>query len=296
MSEDSKGRIVIVGGDAAGMSAASVARRIAPKLEIAVLEAGQHISFAACGMPLLFSGELEEPSRLVAVTPEAARSERRLDLRLGHRVRRIDLQGRRVLGERVDGSEAFELGFDRLIIATGARPLVPPVPGVDRPGVFALRHLDHGVALERYLRQERPGRAVVAGAGYVGLDLAEALRKRGLSVTLLARGDGPLLGLEPELSAMVEEALARAGAVLLRGAPLYDVRGGSARGAGVVGGGGGVGGSGGSAGGGAFGVGVGGGDPGRISGVHAGGEVLPAVLLVLALGVRPASGLGEQAG
>ncbi len=256
-------RLVVVGGDAAGMSAASRARRLAPELEIIVLEQGAHISYAACGMPLLVAGTVSEAEQLVVLTPEAAREKRGLDLRLGHRVRTLDLAGRTVTGERVDSGESFSVGYDRLLLATGARPVRPPVPGADAEGVFVLRRLEHGQALRAFVDERRPRKAVVVGAGYVGLDVSEALRERDVAVTLLKHRDHPLLGLEPELSALVEEALVRAGCVLLRNAPLYRVETG---------------------------------DDGRAVAVQAGGERLEADLVVLATGVRPASGLAERAG
>jgi NADPH-dependent 2,4-dienoyl-CoA reductase/sulfur reductase-like enzyme len=249
-------RLVVVGGDAAGMSAASQARRLAPDLEIVVLEAGDHVSYAACGLPLLVSGEVTDPTRLLGLTPEIAREQRGLDVRTGTRVTGIDRAGC-----RVHLSGAGTLPFDRLVLATGARPLRPALPGVDLEGIHALRHLDHGLALHRDLTRAPRRRAVVAGAGYVGLDVAEALRRRGLAVTLIKRTAGPLLGLEPELGALAEEALTRGGCLFLRDAPLYGLEG-----------------------------------AGRVAAVHAGGERLAADLVVLALGIEPATELAREAG
>jgi len=256
-------RLVVVGGDAAGMSCASVARRLAPDLDVVVLEAGQHISYAACGVPMLLSGEVDDPERLIAVTPEQARRDRSIDLRLAHLVEEVDVARRVITGQVVGQGRRFAESFDALVLGTGAHPVVPPLPGIDARGVFVLRQLHHGLAMWKDLKTRAPRRAVVAGAGYVGLDVAEALRKRGLVVTLLHRGRASLLGLEPELGDLVDQALARAGCVVLREAPLYSVES----------------------------------EPGGlVRGVRAGGESIPADLLVVAMGIRPASAIAERAG
>lgn len=256
-------RLVVVGGDAAGMSAASQARRLAPELEIVVLDLGPHISYAACGIPLLLDGTVVDPAVLTVYSPASARAERDLDVRTGHRVQTLDVRARKVGGVVVDTGEPFELDFDRLVLATGARPVRPPLPGVDLPGVFVVRRLQHGLDLRAELDARQPRRAVVAGAGFVGIDLAQALRARGLAVTLVKDRATPLLGLEPEVGAVAEEALVRNGCLLLRGAPLYGIDAGP---------------------------------DGHVSGVRAGGERLDADLVVLALGVRPCADLADQAG
>lgn len=256
-------RLVVVGGDAAGMSAASQARRLAPELEIVVLEQGPHISYSACGIQLLLDGTVDDPALLTEYTPASARAARDLDVRTGHQAQTLDVRARKVGGVIVDTGEPFELEFDRLVLATGARPVRPPLPGVDLPGVFIVRRLQHGLELRAYLDARQPRRAVVAGAGFVGIDLAQALRARGLAVTLVKDRATSLLGLEPEVGAVAEEALVQSGCLLLRGAPLYGID-----------------------------VGPG----GRASGVRAGGERLDADLVVLALGVRPCAELAEQAG
>jgi len=256
-------RLVVVGGDAAGMSAATQARRLAPDLEIVVLEAGPYISYAACGISLLVDGSLSEPALLTALTPQSARASRNIDVRSGHRVQALDVRARTVAGVVTETGEGFELEYDRLVVATGARPVKPPLPGVDLPGVFTVRSLQDGVELRAELDARRPGRAVVAGAGFVGIDLAQALRARSLAVTLVKDSATPLLGLEPELSAVAEESLVRHGCLLLRDAPVYGIDAGP---------------------------------DSRVSGVRAGGEQLDADLVVLAVGVRPCADLADQAG
>jgi NADPH-dependent 2,4-dienoyl-CoA reductase/sulfur reductase-like enzyme len=256
-------RLVVVGGDAAGMSAATQARRLAPDLDIVVLEAGPHISYAACGISLLVDGTVSDPAKLTALTPESAWASRNIEARTGHRVQTLDVRGRTVAGVIVETGEEFAIEYDRLVVATGARPVKPPLPGVDLPGVFTVRRLQHGLALRADLDARRPGRAVVVGAGFVGIDLAGALRARSLAVTLIKDRATPLLGLEPELSAVAEEALVRHGCLLLRDAPLFGIDAGP---------------------------------DGGVSGVRAGGEKLEADLVVLAVGVRPCVDLADQAG
>lgn len=265
-SQESTGqrrRLVVVGGDAAGMSAATQARRLGPELEIVVLEQGPHISYAACGIPLLVDGTVAHAEQLTVFTPESARSTRDLDVRVAHRVERVDLRARTVAGVNVDTGQPFALDYERLVLATGARPVRPPLPGVDLPGVFTVRRLQHGVDLRAELDARAPGRVVVAGAGFVGIDLAGGLRSRGLAVTLVKDRATPLLGLEPELGAVAEEALVRHGCLLLWNAPFYGVDAGP---------------------------------DGRAVRVRAGDELLDADLVVLALGVSPCVELAAQAG
>ncbi len=275
-------RLVVVGGDAAGMSAAAQAKRLAPELEVVVLEEGPHISYAACGISLLVGGAVSDPSDLLAFTPESAGELRGIQVRVWHRVQELDLGRRRLAGVVAGSGESFSLGFDSLVLATGARPLRPPLPGVELPGVFTLRSLSDGLRLRQWLDRWAPRRAVVAGAGYVGLDMAQALRARSMAVTIVKDRPTPLLGLEPELSALAEEELVRNGCLLLRDAPLFCIleRGSASAASGSEGA-------------------LATGPPessGSVVGVRAGGEDLAADLVLLALGVRPRSRLAEGAG
>jgi len=184
-------RLLVIGGVAAGLSAAARARRLDPSLEITVLEKGATISYGACGLPFYLEGRVRRASDLVVYTPEYFRKERNILVRTDARVDTISHARREVIlggGERVR--------YDRLVIATGARPHTLELTGAP---VFTLHTLEDAERLQAFLRTRQPKRALVAGAGYIGLEVAEALRRNGLGVTVveesahvLRRGDGEL--------------------------------------------------------------------------------------------------------
>ena len=173
-------RLVVIGGGAAGMSAASAARRVAPELDVAVFEAGGFAAYGMCGIPYLLAGTVPRAEDLLAYPPSEFRDHRGIDLRLGRRVSAIDTSAHQV---HVAGGGA--VGYDTLLVAAGASPVRPPVPGLDRPGVFTIRSLDEAIRLRRLLDGGTVRRAVVVGAGYIGLETAEALVSAGIEVEVV---------------------------------------------------------------------------------------------------------------
>jgi NADPH-dependent 2,4-dienoyl-CoA reductase/sulfur reductase-like enzyme len=173
---------VIVGGDAAGMSAASKAKRENPDLDVIVFERGEWVSYAACGMPYFIKGEVAEIDDLVAVTPEQFREKRDVDLRTGHEVVSIDPDSKTVTVEG-DG-DRFEQPYDSLLIGTGAGAVEPPFDGLDLPGVFTLRSMDEAEAINEYVEGHDIGDAAIVGGGYVGVEMAEALTEHGIDVSI----------------------------------------------------------------------------------------------------------------
>src|SRR5580692_9511098 len=176
------GRLVVIGGGAAGMSAASAARRVAPDLDVVVCEAGGFAAYGMCGIPYFLGGTVPRAESLLAYPPSEFRGKRGIDLRLHTRVDEIDV-GRRLV--RISGGSTGPLGYDVLVVATGADPVRPPVPGLDRPGVFTIRSLDEAIELRRFLDSGAVRRAVVVGAGYIGLETAEALVCAGIEVEVV---------------------------------------------------------------------------------------------------------------
>ncbi|MCG6964243.1 MAG: FAD-dependent oxidoreductase [Acidobacteria bacterium] len=218
-------KVVVVGGVAAGMSAASQARRRDPAAEVTVLERGPYISYGACGMPY----NIEDPARtmddLVVLTPERAREERGIDLRLRHEVTAIDPDGGTVTVRNLpEGSEAA-MAFDALVLATGARAVRLPLPGMDLPGVFVLRELVDGQAVKRLLEAE-PKRAVIIGAGYIGMEMAHVLTARGLKVTVLEKLPQILPGWSADTVAAVGEELERNGVAVRTGVAVKEAKAG----------------------------------------------------------------------
>lgn len=179
------GPFVVIGGDAAGMSAASKIKREARNAEVIIFEKSPHISYSMCGMPYWIAGEIASKDSLMALTLERAREERGLDVRIHHEVTAIDRAAHTVTVRRLETGEEFTQPYAKLIYATGASAARPPIPGLDLPGVFTLRSLTDAEVMRAFLDENRPRRAVVVGAGYIGLEMVESLRHRGLSVDLV---------------------------------------------------------------------------------------------------------------
>ncbi|MEU2117155.1 FAD-dependent oxidoreductase [Streptomyces sp. NPDC016459] len=201
-------RLVVIGGDAAGMSAASQARRLkgAGELEIVAFERGRFSSYSACGIPYWVGGDVATRDELIARSPEEHR-ERAIDLRMRTEVTEVDVAGQRVRTRDLEaGTEAWT-GFDKLVIATGARPKRPRLPGIDAPGVHGVQTLGDGQALLDSLERAPGRRAVVVGAGYIGVEMAEALLGRGYEVTVLNRGEQPMATLDPDMGRLVHRAM-----------------------------------------------------------------------------------------
>ena len=205
-------RLVIIGGDAAGMTAASQARRMASadELEIVAFERGPRTSYAACGLPYLVGGLVKAPDELIARTPEEHRANG-IDVRIRHEVTAIDTQARTVTVSDLDADRASVVPYDELVIATGASGITPPWPGIDAQGVLQLRTLDDAALVERAI-DAGAKRAVVVGAGYIGIEVAESLLARGLSVTVIEKLDAPMGAvLDTDMAAAVADAMRGAG-------------------------------------------------------------------------------------
>ncbi|GLU47237.1 FAD-dependent oxidoreductase [Nocardiopsis ansamitocini] len=206
-------RLVVIGGDASGMSAASQARRaLGPEeLEILALERGTYTSYSACGIPYLVGKTVSSPEELVARTPEEFRRDFAIGVRTETEATSIDVAERLVRTVDASGTVAEE-PYDHLLIATGAAPRRPHLPGADAEGVFGLRTLPDGIALNAYLDGRAPSRAVVVGGGYVGLEMAEAFLERGIEVTVVDGGAEPMGTLDADMGALVREAMQAMGA------------------------------------------------------------------------------------
>lgn len=255
-------RMVVIGGDAAGMSAASQARRrrSVDNLEIIAIERSGWVSYSACGEPYYIAGYIDPLERLVARSPEAF-AQMGIEVRIRHEATAIELDNRKIDVTALDSGERIELGFDTLMIGTGARPLRPPIQGVHLPGVFGLHTLDDAVMLRR-AAEAGPGNAVVVGGGYVGLEAAEAFHSRGWKVTVLTSGEAVLdRTLDPDLGLQVVAAMEQMGIRVVTGTRVECING-----------------------------------AGRVESVGCDDETHPAEVVVLGLGFRPESSLAAGAG
>jgi NADPH-dependent 2,4-dienoyl-CoA reductase/sulfur reductase-like enzyme len=206
-------RLVVVGGDAAGMSAASQARKRLDRdrLEVVVFERGHFTSYSACGIPYWIGGAVKDRDALVARDPDAHRAAG-IDVRLRHEVTGIDLDRREVVAhDLATGAEVRER-FDQLMYAAGAVPVTPDWARIDGGGVFGVQTLDDGDAIHAWLDAEpRPERAVVIGGGYIGVEMAEAMVRRGLTVTLLEKSPQPMSTVDPDMGERVHRAISALG-------------------------------------------------------------------------------------
>jgi NADPH-dependent 2,4-dienoyl-CoA reductase/sulfur reductase-like enzyme/rhodanese-related sulfurtransferase len=200
------GKVVVVGGVAGGMSAAARLRRLAENAEIVVLERDDYVSFANCGLPYHIGGDIKKRSSLLLQTPASLADSLALEVRTGHEVVSIDRDAQTVTVRQIDGGREYTEAYDRLVLATGATPLRPPLPGIDHPRVFTLRSIPDMDAIKKVV-DDGATRAVVVGGGYIGLEVAEAFRQRSMEVSLVEATDHVMAVLDSEMSREVEDHL-----------------------------------------------------------------------------------------
>jgi NADPH-dependent 2,4-dienoyl-CoA reductase/sulfur reductase-like enzyme len=255
-------RVIVVGGVAAGMSAASQIRRRHPKTRVVVFERGDYISYGACGMPY----NIEDPDRdmedLVVLSADDARKKRGIDLRLRHEATSLDVErGIVTVIDHKKGKDAEE-AFDALVIATGARAVRLPMEGFDLPGVHVLRELTDGAAIKEMLTAG-PKKAVVIGAGYIGMEMAHVLTERGLSVTILEKMPQLLPGWHEDSVTMVADTLGERGVEIHTGSTVTGAEKGK---------------------------------NGRVAAVRTQDDLFEADLVLVAVGVRPNTELAASGG
>ncbi|MBW3555924.1 MAG: FAD-dependent oxidoreductase [Actinobacteria bacterium] len=230
-------RLVVIGGDAGGMAAASQARRRRPQdLEIVALEKGRWTSYSACGIPYLVGGDVGGLEDLVARSPQTFRDKFRIDVRTRHEAMQVDLDRRKVEVRDHDHDRTYALGFDLLHVATGARPLRPPLPGIDGGFVHGVQTLEDAAHLLDHVRSASIRRVVVVGAGYIGIEMAEAFVKRGAAVTVVTDLPQPMASLDEDMGSLVADAMRAYGIDLRVGEPVlgFDDQGVHTRASGLV--------------------------------------------------------------
>jgi NADPH-dependent 2,4-dienoyl-CoA reductase/sulfur reductase-like enzyme len=250
-------RLVVIGGDAGGMAAASGVRRLRPDVEIVVVEKGGRTSYAMCGIPYVVGGEVDDVELLVARSPEQFGA-MDIEVRVHTEATAIDLDARTVETHDLDSGATELVGFDQLMIGTGARPIVPGWAQVDRPDLSVVHTLPDAARLEVMAAGGRGRHVVVVGGGYIGIEMAEAFLARGAHVALVTRGSHLLGNLDPEMSARVAAVATSEGIEVLTGEAVEGLT------AATV--------------------------------VTASGVELPADIVVLALGVQPNTEMAAAAG
>ena len=204
-------KVVIIGGVAGGATAATRLRRLDETAEIVMFERGSYISFANCGLPYYLGGEIKNEASLTIVTPDVFRDRFNVDVRTECNVISIDRQDKSVAVRDLKKGVEYRERYDKLIIATGAAPIKPPLPGIDLPGVFTLRTIPDTNAIKKYISDNESKRAVVVGGGYIGIELAENLKKAGMDVTVVELTDHLIVPLDYEMAAAVHNHLREKG-------------------------------------------------------------------------------------
>ena len=216
-------RFIIIGGDAAGMSAASKAKRNNPEMEVIVLEQTNDVSYSACGMPYNIADPVRDMNDLVVRQAEVFRKKQGIDLRTGHRVFSIDPLKKIVIFTDSTEKES-SLEYDRLLIATGASPIIPDIPGIDLPGVLALKSLDQGRQIKQFIHQHKAKSAVIIGMGYIALEMCEALRANKIDVAMVKPRAGFIPWMNDELSDMVKAEVEKNGVKLFAGYEIKEIK------------------------------------------------------------------------
>ena len=250
----------MIGGDAAGMSAASQAKRMRPDLDVVAFERSGHVSYSACGMPYLVEGLIADPDDLVVRSPEEFTA-KGISTFVRHEVEQIDLKDGKVTVHDLESGGTRDEPFDILLVATGSVARKLDIPGVDLDGVLTLRDLDSGIAMVDAI-EDSPKSAVVIGGGYIGVEVAEAFTARGIKTTVIEAAPQPMGTFDAEMGQMVADILRGAGVDLLLDEPVQTIEG----------------------------------SEGRCRAVISQGRRIDADLVVLAVGTRPNSDLAEQAG
>ena len=255
-------KVVIVGGVAGGATAAARLRRLNENAEIIMIERSGYVSYANCGLPYYIGGTITDRSKLTLQTPESFRNRFGIDARVRQEVVSIDRTARTVTVRRLDDGAEYVESYDKLILSPGARPVTPDLPGIDAERLFTLRTVEDTYRIAEFIEREHPRRAVVVGAGFIGLEMAENLRDRGLDVTVVQRGEHVMPVFDADMASLLHNHLRENGVDLLLKA---DVAGFSE-------------------------------DAGGITTALADGRSLEGDLVILSIGVAPESALARDAG
>ncbi len=254
-------KILIVGGVAGGATAAARLRRLDEHSEIIIFERGEYISFANCGLPYYIGGEIKEKSALTLQTPQSFYSRFRVEAKILHEVMAINRAEKTVTVKNITTGETYNESYDKLILSTGAAPIMPNIKGADNRKIFTLRNIPDTYKIKNYIEQNAPKKAVVVGGGYIGIEMAENLKNAGLDVTVVEMADHVIAPLDYDMASDIHNHLAQKGVRLLLGDAVKGVA-----------------------------------DEGSGLSVELNNGEIKTDMLIMAAGVRPDSGLAKSAG
>lgn len=256
-----KERLVVIGGVAGGMSAASSFKRLQPDAEAIVFEKDSHISYGACSLPYYIADIVKDIHDLIGFTPETALRERDIHVRIRQEVTEIDPEKKEVSVTFLETGQTERISYDKLVIATGGSPIVPPFGGATLENIFTIRNIGDGLAIKRFIDEKAPRKGVIVGGGYIGMEMAESLRHRGIDVTVIEKMDRVLGTMDAEITKIVEAKLTENGVDLRKETSVESFEG-----------------------------------DGRVEKVLTDQGEFPADFVILAVGVRPNTSLAEKAG
>lgn len=210
-------KVVIVGGVAGGATAAARIRRLDEQAEIVVFERSGYISYANCGLPYYIGDVITDPEELTLQTPENFFSRFRIKMKVRHEVTAIDSERKKVCVKNLENGEEFEETYDKLILSPGAKPAQPRLPGVGIKKLFTLRTVEDTFRIKEYINQKHPKSAVLAGGGFIGLELAENLRDLGMEVTIVQRPKQLMNPFDADMASMIHSEMRRHGVKLVLG-------------------------------------------------------------------------------
>lgn len=255
-------KIVIIGGVAGGASAAARLRRLSDAAEIVMLERSGYVSYANCGLPYYIGGEITDRDDLTLQTPDTFRHRFNVDARVHHEAIAIDRAAKTVTVRNLNDNTEYTEPYDHLILSPGARPIQPPLPGIDNPRIFTLRTVEDTFRIDDFIKAEKPRDAVIVGGGFIGLEMAENLMHLGLRVTLVERLNQVMAPLDYDMAQMLRRRLTASGLTLRLEASVAGFADAA----------------------------------GRVETHLEGGEAIPADMVLLAIGVAPDTALARDAG
>jgi NADPH-dependent 2,4-dienoyl-CoA reductase/sulfur reductase-like enzyme/rhodanese-related sulfurtransferase len=209
MNMKTKKRILIVGGVAGGASCAARLRRLSESVEIVMFDRGPYVSFANCGLPYYVGDVIKKEENLLIATPELFRERFNIEVRLDSEVTAIDREQRRIQVRDLKAGADYSESYDALVLSPGARPIRPDLPGIDLPGIFALRTIPDSRNLRQWIQDRQATRAVVVGGGYIGMEITENLIKRGMKVTVIEMQNQVMPVVDPEMVAAIQDTLVK---------------------------------------------------------------------------------------
>ena len=256
-----KKRLVVIGGVAAGLSAASYVKRRDPDIEVLVFEKSPHASYGSCGLPYFIEGLVRDSKELISLSLEVLKGKRNLDVRVMHEVLEINVQERTVKVRNIQACQEFEVQYNWLVISSGASPIFPSFSGINSDRVFTLKTLEDGIELESFIMKESPKSVAIVGGGYIGIEMAEAFSARGFKVSVVERLPRVLANYDEEISNKVRDKLIEKGVHLIVGSGVKAIE-----------------------------------TSGKIAKVITASESEEAELVLLGLGVKPNTKLAKSAG